>query len=138
MTARRVAAVLSDGLESVAVAERAAVLAGRGGQVLGLIPMLRPPWTMDAAIVRLLESRLLVDAAAIAGRVRPVLERSGVELTVLVVRHSGRPGAERRAIRRAARRAGVDELILAGPIGVDAHAAPRVPADPVSRRSAVR
>lgn len=114
-----VAAVVTDGLEVIAVARGAARGAQEASQpAVLLVPLRRPAFTTDVAVARLAYERSAGEAEAIASRARPLLEAAGVATTARVVWHrpvlTRSPG--RASSRAAARKAGAAFLITPGPL----------------------
>ncbi|KUG52923.1 MULTISPECIES: hypothetical protein [Kocuria] len=86
---RPVAAVVTDGPESVTVARCAARIAAEQGRplLLLLVPMLRSAFSADAVIAARVHREALREAEAVAARTRPVLDAAGVPARVQVVWH---------------------------------------------------
>lgn len=107
-----IAAVITDGAAAVRVTRSAARIAGqRGAQLLLLVPMPRPAFTTDAAIVARQHRTAVHQAQAIVARTRPTLEAHGVPFTWQVVWHHKWPGGSAAALVRAARRASATVLV---------------------------
>ncbi|MEX5298429.1 hypothetical protein RCG67_06580 [Kocuria sp. CPCC 205292] len=114
---RPVAAVITDGPESVPVARCAArIAADQGRPLLLLVPMLRSAFSTDAVIAARVHREALREAEAVAARTRPALEAAGVPARVQVVWH--RSCASRRArqgraiaLAHAAGRAGASVVV---------------------------
>ena len=78
-----VVAVLPDSAEAVRIAQAAGELAVASGRPLALVvPVPSTGFTLDPAVLAIRFSRIEQDTAAIAGRVRPTLERLGLSARV--------------------------------------------------------
>ena len=121
---RPVAAVITDGPESVTAARCAArIAADQGRPLLLLVPMLRSAFTADAVIAARVHREALLEAEAVAARTRPTLEAAGLTARVQVVWHrscSFRRARQGRAIAvaHAAGRVGAAVIVTPAEIPV--------------------
>jgi hypothetical protein len=107
-----IAAVITDGAAAVHVARSAARIAGqRAAPLLLLVPMPRPAFTTDAAIVARQHRTAVHQAQAIVARARPTLAAHDVSFTWQMVWHHKWPGGAAAASVRAARRASATVLV---------------------------
>ncbi|MGK7221396.1 hypothetical protein ACSNO4_01195 [Kocuria flava] len=100
---RPVAAVVTDGPEAVAVARRAGRIAAEEGRPLVLlVPVLRAAAEQDAVRTQQARRAAHREAEAVAARVRPVLEATGIPATTRAVWHRRCPFRRARQARAIA------------------------------------
>ncbi|MBG6181769.1 helix-turn-helix transcriptional regulator [Arthrobacter sp. CAN_A1] len=124
---RPVVVIVTDESVATAVAHSAVWVASEQERpILLLVPIQRPAFTTDPAIVARMYGRALREAQALAGKVRPVLEAAGFSVPARVVWHgtfslrrsrTARATALARAVRKAGAAAVVTPIVLPTPLG---------------------